>query len=122
MNPKTPQDLDPKLKEAYDRVMQGSFSHPVSANNPPPPPPAPAAPSNPIAPPPSIPLTNPMMTASAPLPPLSVMSPSSAPAFPQQQANPMKKKIKISPVIFLVIGLAFFAIYAVVWAKVFKLF
>ena len=119
MNPKTPADLDPKLKEAYDRVMGGNFSQPIptAPTNPTPkiePVPAPTA----INPPPLPPLTNPM---SVNMPPLNVMSPSSAPVT-AQPANSAKKKSKISPIIFLVVGLAFFAVYAVVWAKVFKLF
>jgi hypothetical protein len=55
------------------------------------------------------------------MPSLSVMSPSSA-ASTEQPATSTKKKSKISPIIFLIAGLAFFAIYAVVWGKIFKLF
>lgn len=114
MNPKTPQDLDPKLKEAYDRVMGGNFSPGA----------VPKAPevsqaqgqtpvqnpafSNPAP-------TSTPLTPSAPTPTVNVPSPSSSPVS-------VKKKLKISPIIFLVVGLAFFAVYAVVWAKLFKLF
>ncbi len=120
-NPKTPQDLDPKLKEAYDRVMGGNFSQPmptVPTNPPPKIEPVPAATAYPT--PPSIPLTNPIPVVNN-LAPLSAMSPSSAPIAAQPAAS-TKKKSKISPVLFLFVGLAFFAVYAVVWAKVFKLF
>jgi hypothetical protein len=119
-NPKTPQDLDPKLKEAYDRVMGGNFtpSTPTAPNPLPKIEPVPAPVTNPIPPLPT-PLINPMSVNN--MPPLSVMSPSTT-ALPQQQVISTKKKSRISPVLFLIIGLAFFAIYAVVWAKVFKLF
>ncbi len=120
MNPKTPADLDPKLKEAYDRVMGGNFAPSAPTATPPNPAPkietVPAPPAT--NPPPLPPLTNPM---SVNMPPLNVMSPSSAPVT-AQPANSAKKKSKISPIIFLIVGLAFFAVYAVVWAKVFKLF
>lgn len=118
MNPKTPADLDPKLKEAYDRVMGGNFapSAPTAPPNPAPKiEPVPAPPTNPQ---PLPPLTNPV---SVNMPPLNVMSPSSAASTEPPAAN-TKKKLKISPMIFLVAGLAFFAIYAVVWGKIFKLF
>ena len=121
MNPKTPQDLDPKLKEAYDRVMGANVdtgSVPVQGPQ--------------IVPPPSPAV--PPLTASAPIdqtpfnrtvgaspPPINVSAPTyTVPNL--QPAQPVKKKSKVSPVIFLVIGLAFFAVYAVVWAKIFGLF
>ncbi|MCL5746935.1 MAG: hypothetical protein M1277_01460 [Patescibacteria group bacterium] len=119
MNPKTPQDLDPKLKEAYDRVMGANVDNGS----------APA--QGPQVVPPPQPMTPP--TASAPVnqappfsptaetPPINVSaSPYTVPDL--QPAQPAKKKSKISPAIFLVVGLAFFAVYAVVWAKIFGLF
>ncbi len=126
MNPKTPQDLDPKLKEAYDRVMGGNFNPIPPASKIPeiPKTEAPAAPlpSPAVAPPPpSIPLTNPVEPSQPELPPLNVMSPSTTSSTGKQAAS-AKKKLKISPIIFLVIGLAFFVVYAVVWGKVLKLF
>lgn len=113
MNPKTPQDLDPKLKEAYERVMGGNQGQPLSPATPP------GTPVPPQAPPPSVPLTNPFAN---PQPPTTtnVQSPSSSPMG--TNGKPMKKKLKMSPIIFLVVGLAFFVVYAVVWAKIFKLF
>ena len=119
MNPKTPQDLDPKLKEAYDRVMGGNFTPPTpTAPNPVPkiePVPVPTPITNL---PPSTPLNNPM---SVNMQPLSAMSPSTT-ASTEQPAISTKKKSILSPVIFLIVGLAFFVIYAVVWVKIFKLF
>lgn len=121
MNPKTPQDLDPKLKEAYDRVMGGNFNPsapmpnpvPPKAENPPPPPSAPAVNPTPY----SAPLATP---APADMPPLSVMSPSTAASG--EQVISTKKKSKISPIIFLLGGFVFLVIYAVVWGKIFNLF
>jgi len=120
-NPKTPQDLDPKLKEAYDRVMGGNYS-PSTPTTPNPIPKLETVPVPVTTSPPSTPLTNPMPINVPPsMPPLSAMSPSTAPLNEQPIAS-AKKKSKLSPIIFLVIGLAFFAIYAVVWGKIFKLF
>ena len=120
MNPKTPQDLDPKLKEAYDRVMGGSFTPPPAPSSQPPkmenPPPAPNPTANL-----TMPEQNPFASPVTPMPPISVMSPFVTTQNGQQTIL-TKKKSKISPVIFLVVGLAFFAVYAVVWAKIFKLF
>lgn len=118
MNPKTPQDLDPKLKEAYDRVMGGNFT-PSTPTAPNPLPKIETAPAVPItSPPPSTPLTNPV---SVNLPPLSVMSPTTT-APSGEQVISTKKKSKFSPKLFLIVGIAFFIIYAVVWGKLFKLF
>jgi len=124
MNPKTPQDLDPKLKEAYDRVMGGNFnpSTPTAPppnlapkiENPLPPAPTPIATNPQPLPPP----TNPVPVN---MPPLNAMSPSTT-ALPEQPASPTKKKFKFSPIIFIVVGLVFFAVYAVVWGKIFNLF
>jgi len=122
MNPKTPQDLDPKLKEAYDRVMGGNFSPTPPVSKMPEIPktetPAPVAANTAI--PPAAPLPNPL-SAEVTMPPLSVMSPSTI-ASTGQPTTSTKKKSGISPIIFLLVGLVFFAIYAVVWAKVFNLF
>lgn len=114
MNPKTPQDLNPQLKEAYDRVMGGNFS---SAAIPKTPEVSQTEQQTPVQNPAlsnSAPSSTPL-TPQAPTPTVNVPSPSSSPVL-------AKKKLKISPIIFLVVGLAFFAIYAVVWAKLFKLF
>jgi hypothetical protein len=119
MNPKTPQDLDPKLKEAYDRVMGGNFSPtpPAKPNveaqqTTPKQAPAPAQSFAAQPMPSSTPLSQPSPVF---VPSVNVPSPSSSPVS-------QKKKMKLSPVIFLFVGLAFFAVYAVVWAKLFGLF
>lgn len=119
MNQKTPQDLDPKLKEAYERVMGGNFT--------------PSSPTQTLTPktetvptqtastmPASNPLPNPAFAAN-PLPPPDVMSPSSTPQKEEPLAT-AKKKSKLTPLIFLVVGIVFFVIYALVWGKLFKLY
>lgn len=114
MNPKTPQDLDPKLKEAYERVMGGNQGPSLSSA------PSPKIESAPLptqTPPASVPLANPFVN---PQPVTTVQSPSSSPVG--TNGKPLKNKPKISPIIFLVVGLVFFVIYAVVWGKVFNLF
>ncbi|HKC14558.1 MAG TPA: hypothetical protein VKC89_01160 [Patescibacteria group bacterium] len=116
MNPNQ-QTLDPKLKETYDRVMGTQM--PNAASSP--------------------------ATASIPQPSASVQSP--APVQPQTQtaehpaappaqvfvatpAAPTGKTVvvknsngkKLSPVVLIVVGLAFFVVYTVVWLKVFAIF
>ncbi len=114
MNPKTPQDLDPKLKEAYERVM-GSNINPGNVIPPKPsvPPPPPSQGHNAM---PSM-GTVPMPQRLPPLEPVPVMmsSPTATPAK-------AKKKSGLLPIIFLIVGILFFAGYAVVWAKFFGLF
>ncbi len=119
MNPKTPQDLDPKLKEAYDRVMGANVDNGSAPAQGPQvvPPPQPMTPPTASVPPSQTPFNQ---TVEAP-PPINVSAPTyTVPNL--QPAQPVKKKSKVSPVIFLVVGLAFFAVYAVVWAKIFGLF
>ena len=112
-NPKTPQDLDPKLKEAYDRIMGGNFNSVSPTSNvsevPKTETSAPVT-ADPIIPPATI-LTRPLKPF-----PVGIPSPS------EQPITPVKKKSKISPIVFLIIGFFFFAIYIVVWGKIFKLF
>lgn len=95
MDKNTPQ-LDPKLKEAYDRVM-GTTVNPSSHQQAPPQPQAPA----PQAP---------------PQPQQSVQSPSSS----VQKAVSEKKGGAKTLIIFLVI-IVFFIIYGLVWIKMFDL-
>lgn len=137
MNPKGVNDLDPKLKETYERVMGTSLT-----------PQQPAGQANVLPPEPSSPqpvlktetVQNETPTASAPLPePEMVASPQVFKAGdPFKDIDPppsevitnnavvntpkVKGKNKLMPVLLVVGGLVFFAIYAVVWAKVFGLF
>lgn len=137
MNPKGTANLDPKLKETYERVMGTSF--------------APATPSTPPAQPRPIQTTvvqepeapaavQPMMQT--PLPPIDVANPISemvqspqmpktgdafketmpAPATVTMQGVTPKKKNFLMPVLLGIGGLIFFVAYAVIWAKVFGMF
>jgi hypothetical protein len=134
MNPKTPANLDPKLKETYERVMGTSFA---SATPPPaqprpvqttvvqePQPPIAAQPVTP--PPPPIDVANPAseMVSSPQTPkigdPFKETVP--PPATVVMKGNNAKKKNILLPVLLVVGGLIFFIAYGVIWAKVFGLF
>ncbi len=124
MNPTAPQ-LDPKLKETYDRIMgSGVSSQPAQKPQPAPQPvhqpieevhlpvenvasvptPPPARPETPIQEEPQTEMVNINATVS--------------------QAKPVAavSKKKSSPVIFVVAGVGFFLLYTVIWLKVFKIF
>lgn len=105
MNPNTAQSLDPKLKEAYDRVMGTQVNFQAQ--------PKPATPpqSSKVGPSPS---SSPAPTATEPE---MVSINTTAPI-----AKPAPAKGKISPIIFVVLGVGFFLFYTVLWLKVFKIF
>ncbi|MDP3726999.1 MAG: hypothetical protein Q8Q96_01630 [bacterium] len=142
--------LDPKLKEAYERVM-GTTIPPASPppqqpptvqeSTPPPviPPQSPEPASLPQQPePPSIPPAEPP----PPEPPVAPVEPSPVPEAlppkPQQTVEqqpvhiatgfvagaPNKEKrggLKISPPVFIVLGVAFLVLYIFFWIRVFNL-
>jgi hypothetical protein len=134
MNPKAPGNLDPKLKETYERVMGTSFG---SAT------PAPAQkrtvqttvvqePQASITPQPVATVPPPIDVAN-PLPEM-VSSPQTPKGDPFKETVPppttvimkgnatQKKKNILLPVFLVIGGLIFFVAYAVFWAKVFGLF
>ena len=139
MNNKMPANLDPKLKETYERVMGTSFSPTTTPSTAEQPRPVQATvvqePEAPIAPQPITP---------TPLPPIDVANPVpvsgmvQSPQMPQTnntfqptvtstpsailQAKPTKKHNFLMPVLLSVVGLIFFIAYAVIWAKVFGMF
>jgi hypothetical protein len=141
MNPKTVNDLDPKLKETYERVMGTSFS--PSANPIPAPvmqrpiqttvveqpvaEQSPQAVVQPLPPLPQQPAANPMQEM-VPSPQMTKMPTTfQATAMPPanvliKNATTTKKKNFLKPVLFTVGGIIFFIVYGVVWAKVFGLF
>lgn len=103
-------NLDPKLKEAYDRVMGTNFTPPTKPQAPQQGPlmqtqPVPESFNNKE----DTPEFNP-----APAQPLS--------SFMQEEQNPAKKKMNFLPILFVIGGIAFLAVYAVIWAKIFGLF
>ena len=145
MNPKSVNDLDPKLREAYERVMGSNFTpkSPAQAQNTPAEPGQPQQNPQPAAPTPSPEPNTPLMqttqvftqnpvpseptpqqpepakqeTQSPPSDPTSIFtqSPSTAPVS-------QKKKLNMLPVLFAIGAIVFFGTYVVIWAKVFGLF
>jgi hypothetical protein len=135
MNPKGVNDLDPKLRETYERIM-GTTPGATSSNQ------APAAPIN--QPPHPILETHPeaAVTSAA----QSFINPTPS-AIPNPQiikpndpfketvppppeiitknavvGDPGKKKTNLIPLILALIVVIFFIFYAVFWAKIFNLF
>ena len=96
MDKTTPQ-LDPKLREAYDRVMGTVVTPPPPAN------------PEPV----SIPPVQPVMQQPAQT--VNVQSPTT------EKAAQIKKKRKVSPLIIVLGVIIFLAVYAVVWVKYFGL-
>lgn len=139
MNPKNLNDLDPKLREAYEKVMGTNFSPQApqpsqqpetqpATNTPimqtaPADEPTPAIQTIPTQPP------APVNPASSPLPTQNpfVQTPEPPPTVFTQTDNNLPtmqkpKKHGLMAIIFLLGGSIFFAAYAVIWAKVFGLF
>jgi hypothetical protein len=124
---KTPPQLDPKLKEAYDRVMGTVVT-----------PPAPTKTEQAMPAPSAVPTTAMPSTTVSSLPfaqsaqsvqstptasnaavnPHSVSSPIST---VQAKMGPQKKSGGFKALIFLLAGIAFFVVYALVWIKMFNL-
>lgn len=92
MNPKNLSHLDPKLKEAYERVMGTSVPAPAQAS--------------------STPLASPSPTPAVSTP---------VQEAPQNQVVANKKKEGLSPILVGVAVILFFAAYTVIWIKVFNL-
>jgi len=95
MNPKNLSHLDPKLREAYERVMGTSAPTPPS--------PTPTPPITPSGPAPMI--TTPVQTQEN----------------SQSQVVVNKKKGKLSPILVAITVILFFAVYTIIWIVVFGL-
>ncbi len=114
MNPNAQQqNLDPKLKEAYDRVMGSQVN------------PQPASPT-PVQPPPQPqPQTQPQKVEQHPTPAQSDPQPIININQTQTGTKPQQvQKVKgggISPVILIALGVLFFGGYTFIWLKVFKI-
>lgn len=132
MDPKQPAQLDPKLQEAYDRVMglaleqhtpqQPTAAEPIPPSQPVTPiPPQPVPPTNtPASLPAQGPSELPQMSASA----LDAMAPTPATPVHKKMHTFIAKKgvdFKVSPVILIVGAIAFLLIYTVIWIRVFNL-
>ena len=107
MNPKSINDLDPKLKETYERIMGTNFT--------------PTPPQTPTtAPTQNQPImqTQPLDNAfsKTPEPPVSLFTQNGPVSAPQ------KKKLNVLPIFFVFGGIIFFVVYIIVWGKVFGLF
>lgn len=106
--------LDPKLKEAYDRVMGTVVTPPTKA--------AQVMPSMstsamPTAPAPAIPVNSEPITPMAAANPQAVSSPVST----AQSSAISHKKSGSWTIIFMFAGIIFFVVYALVWIKMFNL-
>lgn len=135
-------NLDPKLKEAYERVMATNFNpqaqstqaeplaQPPKENNNNQPlmqtqaveqPPAPVIQTIPQQPPAPQNYSSPLPTqnpfAQTPVPPPTVLTQAGSYSAPA----PQKKGHGLMPLLFLVLGAIFFAAYTVIWAKIFGL-
>ena len=125
MNPKTINDLDPKLRETYERVMGTSTTPPASAE----------PPKIEVQPEPQLP--EPQSQAIETQPPQLSGSGTASQIFRADDSSAKKdkqtstvlgkdgKKAKTKLPIPLLIGLGvviFFAAYAVIWAKLLGLF
>lgn len=95
--------LDPKLKEAYDRVMGTSIT-----------PPQPPKPEHQEVQHEELPQHQPTMATVNPAPQNS-SSPTSI-----HKAMGVKKKSGFSPLILALLGLLFFVAYSIIWVKVFN--
>lgn len=111
MNPTTAQGLDPQLKATYDRVMgtelpkTGNIVGSTQQTVQPPAPSAPPVQAQSNEPTPAAHTEAQVFVAS--------------PAPSSQQAFTAKKTHKISPVVWIVLAIAFFGVYTGVWLKVF---
>jgi len=135
MNPKGINDLDPKLRETYERIMGTSIasSQPAaqtSAQAPAQPAPQPILKTETVAPEPTV---QPGAPVTSPLPEM-VQSPQVFKASdPFKDIDPppseiiakngvvaplAKKKRSLKPVLFVVGGIIFFVVYTLVWAVV----
>ena len=132
MDPQKLSQLDPKLREAYERVMGTTIPAPQAPAQAPVPP-APVAPTpqpqpQPLQPPFSpqpqvVPEAVPAQPASNFVQMNSEIRTAAPNIAPQAQAQTMvlKKKSGIMPVLFVFVGIIFIVIYALFWTKFFNL-
>lgn len=117
MDPKTAPTLDPKLKEAYDRVMGTSLpTAPPSST--PPPPMQPAAPVQKMADPMSLheapPHTHPLQAT----PTTPVTSPTKPSGISSGFVAPHEEKNSaVSGKLLLIAGVVFLIVYTLFWLK-----
>lgn len=97
MDKKLPQNLDPKLKEAYDRIMSTSFSREII----PPPQPLPVVPAQ---------IPTPSTSSGSTTPPKPKLAPPT-PIVKTEKHN--------SLIIAIVLGIIFLIVYGLFWVKLF---
>lgn len=105
MDQKKLSQLDPKLKAIYERVM-GTSATASSRSSPP---------VQPVQDVPRQNVSQPFVPQPQPLPP----QPIQAQPIPQTQTK-IKKKTKILPILIILGVIMFFAVYTLVWIKVFN--
>lgn len=115
MDPQKLSQLDPKLREAYQRVMGTSIPQPQA--------PLPQAQPQPPAPlPESQPVSEPKDAITPE--PATLQPPVQATNFtvpaPQAQIIPQKKKKNIMPILIGIAVLVFVAVYTLFWTKIFN--
>lgn len=142
MNPKGVNDLDPKLKETYERVMGTTFPTPqpvsqqTTAQTPTQQPPQ--QPVESVQTPEPQPVLQPISTPSDPMQTSQIFRAGDGFKQPPTSSSDLlakanmgnsavvneepKKKSKLIPMLIGVGGLIFFIAYAVIWAKLFGLF
>lgn len=106
--------LDPKLKEAYDRVMGTVITPPAKATQAIPSVPTPTIPTSPT---PAFPVN---LEPTAPTIAVSHQAVSSPVSTTQVTTVPHKKSGSRT-IIFMLAGIIFFIVYALVWIKMFNL-
>lgn len=143
MNPKSVKDLDPKLKEAYERIMGSNFT-PKSAqtqptnptNNQPQPEQKPLESSQAPAPAQNTPIMQTTQVFTQNPQPVEPTPPSNEKKETKAQSDPtslftsspsttsttQKKSLNILPLLFAIGAIIFFGAYIVIWGKVFGLF
>lgn len=138
MDPKqsgTPGNLDPKLKEAYERVM-GLAPNPSVQKTPATPTSTPAAqpvpqPTPAATPAPATPTPQPQPTPAAPsaMPTMQTVGTAkpnaTSPVHLTSQihgfvASKQKKKSQLSPVVIVLAAVVFIVVYTLVWVKIFN--
>ncbi len=106
MDPQKLSQLDPKLREAYQRVMETSIPQPQAS------PPQAQAPTQPISEP------QPAIT------PAEVSPVQNSPNFtspaPETQTMAVKKKNGMMPILIGIAALVFVAVYTLFWTKIFN--
>ena len=128
MDPKNPADLDPKLKEIYERVMGTNVASSQAISQKPAIPTTPQQSAIEKTPQPQAPQA-PAQTTSTPIAsPQSIQEKTSTGKVflehqsfkPQPQKTEEKKQQNMLPMLLFVGGIVFFAVYAFFWLKFFN--